>query len=201
MAPFIWLVVVGLLLILIVLMLFGTRPKSHAQLRFSLKMPRITPELLEQMLRIEPSIETTLRSSPCLYYPCKVRLKSGEIVDKVILSQEYPWIKLWGVYPAADRGKREVLITEVDEILSTESRLPARFATERYALGENSMGGTFFTIVFDDGSTLATVGGNVIDIVDYPEGKGPANVVEVLPFAKGPHPVLRPSHYWCLFNR
>jgi len=201
--PFVWLVLIGLVVLALVLMFTGTKPKTDAQLLASLRMPRISPELLKQLLMIEPSIDKTMSSkTPCLYYPCMVRLKEGELVDKVILTKEFPWIKMWGVYPSADRGKHEILISEVVEILPTESRLPASFATQRYTKGENSMGGTFFTMVFDDGTRLGTYGGNVIDIVDYPPGKGPENVVEVLPYVnrQDPNYVTRPKFYWCLFN-
>src|SRR4051812_9876580 len=99
MMPYVLLVVAGAVVLALVLMVTGHRPKSDATLLASPRKARIPAELKAQLASIEPSTDRTLLLQPCSYYPCKVRLKNGHAVDKVILSREFPWIKLWGVYP------------------------------------------------------------------------------------------------------
>ena len=92
-------------------------------------------------------------------------------------------------------------IEDVKSIDDSPHRLPARFATELYATGESVMGKTFFTVVFADGSSESYVTGNAVDFIRYPGGKGPADVVRVIPH-EGSANISQPwpQYCWCLYS-
>jgi hypothetical protein len=75
-------------------------------------------------------------------------MKDGTSLDRVYFVSQLPWVTLWGVYPSQDRGKHEVLVSDVVSVAESPSRLPAAFATELYKAGESGMGNTVFTVVF-----------------------------------------------------
>jgi len=127
-------------------------------------------------------------------------------MNRVYLVSQNLWIKLWGVYPSQDRGKSEVQLSDVTSIMDSPTRLPARFATELYAAGESGMGYTVFTVVFGHSgpqinSRQAYVTGNAVDFIDYPEGKGPNDVVSVLPHVgRDSNYSNGPKYSWCLYS-
>ncbi len=67
------------------------------------------------------------------------------------------------------------------EARDSPARLPARFANKLYRHGESGLGYTIFTVVFADGEKQACVTGNALDFIRYPHGKGPIDVVAVIP--------------------
>jgi hypothetical protein len=136
-----------------------------------------------------------------MYYPCRVTLKNGMIIDTVYIEPEQPYLRSWGVYPEDDRGKMSVRIEEVLKVEDSPRRLPAHFANEIYRGGESGMGYTIFTVVFSDGQRQAYGTGNAVDFIRYPEGKGPHDVVAVEPHVgRGANPVSSPEWYWCLYS-
>jgi hypothetical protein len=152
---------------------------------------------------ITPSIEPIVGVT---YYPCIVTLNDGTLLDRVCLVPQASWIKLWGIYPGQDHGKSEVQLSDISSIADSPSRLPARFANELYAAGESGMGYAVFTVVFSgpipgSGSRQAYVSGNAVDFIDYPEGKGPGDVVSVLPHVgRDSNCTNGPKYYWCLYS-
>ena len=76
-----------------------------------------------------------------------------------------------------------------------------RSANKPYESGESGMGDTIFTVVFAMGPAKPYATGDAADFVRYPEGKGPSDVVEVLPHVgRNAEPVSCPEYYWCLFS-
>ena len=145
------------------------------------RYPKLPPRLAEQLLRVPPSGDRAIT-----YYPCCVRLNDGTKLDRVYLVAEIPFIKIWGWYPDRDRGKAEVLVSNIASVEDSPTRLPAIFANELYRAGESGMGYSLFTVIFkaDDSSaqsSQAYVTGDAVDFIDYPEGKGPKDVLRVLP--------------------
>lgn len=135
------------------------------------------------------------------YFPCRVTLRDGKILDTVYIEPEMPYLKWWGVYPEDDRGKRFVKIEDVVKVEDSPTRLPARFANQIYDHGESGMGYTIFTVVFSDGERQACGTGNAVDFIRYPNGKGPNDVVAVLPHeGRNAQPVAAPDWYWCLYS-
>lgn len=61
------------------------------------------------------------------------------------------------------------------------SRLPVCFANELYAAGESGMGYRVFVIEFRDGTGQAYHTGGAVDFLEYPDSKGPEDVVRALP--------------------
>lgn len=157
----------------------------------------VLPDLIRVGLdKIAPSGEDKLR-----YYPCRVTLKSGESLDTVYIVSEAPYLYYWGKYPEDDPAKRWIRIEDVVEVEDSPTRLPARFANEVYRQGESGMGYCIFTVVFGDGSRQACVTGNAVDFIRYPLGKGPSDVVDVLPHeGRDAQPVKGPGYYWCLYS-
>lgn len=163
-------------------------------------MPRYSPlpaHLREALQKIEPS-----RDGDLTYYPCRAILSTGEALDTVYVVSETPYIKQWWVYPEASGGKRWIRIEDVAELQDSPTRLPARFADELYKNGESGMGYTIFTVVFADGLRQACVTGNAVDFIHYPPGKGPKDVVQVLPHEgkRNDSLVRAPKWYWCLYS-
>ncbi|MFC5865070.1 hypothetical protein ACFPT7_22370 [Acidicapsa dinghuensis] len=157
----------------------------------------LPPHVQEALKGIEPSHDGEL-----LYYPCRAVLKSGEACDTVYIVSENPYIKYWGVYPENDRGKRWIKMEDIAEVAESPLRLPAQFANEIYRNGESGMGYTIFTVVFSDGSRQAYGMGNAVDFVRYPNGKGPRNVVAVIPH-EGRNDTTRvdgSDYCWCLYS-
>ena len=146
---------------------------------------------------IEPSHDGEL-----VYYPVRAVLKSGEILDTVYIVPEKPYLKYWGVYPEADKGKRWIRIEDVAEVEDSPTRLPAKFANEIYRNGESGMGYTIFTVVFANGFRQACVTGNAVDFIRYPPGKSPKDVVAVIPHEgrRDDSLVKAPEWYWCLYS-
>jgi hypothetical protein len=128
-------------------------------------------------------------------------LKDGRHVSRVYVVPEDQYIRTWGIWPEDDPGKQFISISEVAEINESADRLPAKLATKLYAAGESGMGYCIFTVVFDDESRLPFLSGNAIDFIEYPPGKGPANVVDVVPYEGRDQPNLRkaPDYFWCLY--
>jgi hypothetical protein len=126
---------------------------------------------------------------------------NGEILDTVYIEPEKPYLKMWGVCPENDKGKRWVRIEDITEVEDSPARLPARFANEIYRQGESGMGYTIFTVVFADGDRQACVTGNAVDFIHYPKGKGPTDVTEVHPHqGRDAQPVKSPGWYRCLYS-
>lgn len=168
--------------------------------------PKLSPHLKKQLDAITPSIQPIVGLA---YYPCLVTLRGGTSLDRVYLVSQAPWIKLWGVYPSSDSGKYEVLASDLVSIAESPCRLPAPFATELYKAGESGMGYTVFTVVFKTiipflRSRKTYLTGNAVDFIAYPFGKGPKDVVSVLPHVGRRSASLArqvaPKYYWCLYS-
>ena len=180
------------------------RPWSYISPEFSKPGPELIrpdiqklPDKLQDDLKaITPSMDGDLS-----YWPCAARVKDGAVLECVYVVPEGPYIRHWGIYAQQDRGKRHISIVDVDALAESQSRLPAHFANKLYKSGESGMGYTIFTVVFADGSRQAYGGGNAVDFIRYPEGKGPSDVVDVLPHeGRNVEPISRPEYYWCLFS-
>jgi hypothetical protein len=145
----------------------------------------------------------------CTYYPCRVALASGEIIDRVYVVEEQSYLRAWGVEPSEDPAKRSVPIEQVVKIDSSPSRLPADLANELYHAGESGMGYVLFVVVFRDGSRLPFVTGNAVDFPQWPAGVDPRDAVSVLPHEgravfrdRAPTRTERSAEYaWCLYHR
>jgi hypothetical protein len=162
-------------------------------------MPRYAT--LPDALRKSLEIIVPSRSDELKYYPCRVTLNNGMVLDTVYIEPEIPYLRFWGTYPEDDRGKRFVRIEDVQKVDESPTRLPAEFANQIYAHGESGMGYTIFTVLFSDGERQACVSGNAVDFIRYPDGKGPTDVIAVLPHeGRNAQLVRAPDWYWCLYS-
>ena len=63
------------------------------------------------------------------------------------------------------------------------------------------MGYQIFTVIFSDGTEQAWMTGDVVDFIEYPEGKGQNSVVAVLPrVGRDRNFQPAPKNYWCLYS-
>ena len=161
------------------------------------RYPTLNAALRKQLERIQPSVLRGVN-----YYPCAAKLVNGDILSCVCLVQDEAFIKLCGgVDPESfPRGNR-VLVQEVADVSESPLRLPARCARKLRRHGESGMGYFVFTVVFTDLSRQAYGGGSV-DFIQYPEGKGPKNVLWVIPHeGKQAESILTgPAPHWCLYS-
>lgn len=162
-------------------------------------MPRYPalPDHIRQSLKfIVPTGDSKL-----WYYPCHVTLSDGNTLDTVYIEPEMPYLRSWGVYPENDGGKRFVKIEDVVKVEDSPTRLPAQFANEIYEHGESGMEYTIFTVLFSDGERQACGTGNAVDFIRYPDGKGPKDVIGVVPHeGRNSRIVHAPQWYWCLYS-
>jgi hypothetical protein len=161
-----------------------------------MSFPKLPDNLREDLRAIAPSGDGDL-----LYFPCAARMRDGTVLACVYVVPEGPYIKHWRVYPQQDRGKSYISLSDVGAFAESPRRLPAKFANRLYQSGESGMGYTIFTVVFSDGTRQACGTGNAVDFIRYPEGKGPNDVIDVLPHqGRGAELVNSPEYYWCLFS-
>lgn len=159
--------------------------------------PPLPPHIRDALEKIEPS-----RDGKLVYHPCRAVLKSREAFDAVYIVSETPYVNRGGLYPENDPGKLWIRMEDVAEVQDSPTRLPARFANQIYKNGESGMGYMIFTVVFADGLRQAYVTGNAADFIRYPIGKGPGDVVAVLPHEgrRGDSLVKSPEWRWCIYS-
>ena len=162
----------------------------------SLSYPEIPGYLSEQIARIRPSTDSGIK-----YRPCKVTLADGAILERVYLVEAGSYIRHWGVWPSEDRGKTEVLLTEIALVEESPHRLPARFANSIYEAGESCMGGCLFSVRFSSGLVEHFESGNAVDFIRFPVGLGPDDVEAVTPHAQADNARISPDYSWCLYRR
>ena len=102
------------------------------------------------------------------YFPCMVHLTNGEQHDCVYVVDAKSYIRIWGVWPDEDCGKRALAIQDVAQIHLSPSRLPVQFARQMYAVGESGMGYCIFTLQFADGTRQTYCTGNLLIFQNFP---------------------------------
>ncbi|MAS94472.1 MAG: hypothetical protein CMO55_14830 [Verrucomicrobiales bacterium] len=147
-------------------------------------------EFLERLRKIEPSFD---RSGRRRHYPCKVTLKDGRVVPRVICVEDHRGFQTdaW-IHP-----------DQVRSIEPTAERLPAELASDVYAAGESGMGYEIFVINMLDGSQPVFVTNNIVDFPDYPGDLDASAAVSVMPHhgRERPRGAFRGSREfeWCYF--
>ncbi|MFH1227487.1 MAG: hypothetical protein V1701_06245 [Planctomycetota bacterium] len=142
-------------------------------------IPRITPQLLEQLRNVKPSIDQF--ATVIEYYPCKVTLKDGRSFDRVYVQELESYIKHWSIKPTNDTFKYTIPIAEVARIEESPLRLPAKLADKMYQTGESGMGYCVFTLVLEDGRKLPYITGNAVDFPNLPPDVNSSMIIDLLP--------------------
>lgn len=158
------------------------------------------PERLAEQLALVPAtVDHGLH-----YAPCSVTLHTGEILPRVYIVAEDPFLRYWGLDPA----RPTVDVDSIAAIEESPHRLPAALAAELYAAGESGMGYCLFTVDFADGSSLPFVTGNAVDFPNWPPGVDPRDAVAVRPHEGREHFRDRPPgrfeqsapYSWCTYR-
>jgi len=135
------------------------------------------------------------------YKPCAVTLRDGTDLCCVYIVDSNSYIRVWGVFPEDDPGKRSISVDEITAIRDSPNRLPKALADSLYVAGESGMGYTIFTVEFSDGSRQAYVGGNAIDFIQPPPGLNAADARQVFPHqGRDEWPRRAIDYYWCLYE-
>jgi hypothetical protein len=164
---------------------------------FRRRRPHLGPDLVQQLMAVEPSVDGVLE-----YRPCQVGLVDGTTRDRVYVQEAASWLSHWGVDPEDDEGKHLVPIDFIVSIAASPTRLPARFANTMYAAGESAMGGCIFRLALRDGRYLDYMTGNAVDFLHWPPGTGPDDVVDLLPHhGHGTRRLDQPDYSWALYDR
>lgn len=142
-------------------------------------IPKITPQLLEQLNKIKPSKDEF--ATVIEYYPCKVTLKDGQSFDRVYVQELESYIKHWGISPKDDAFKYSIPIAEAARIEESPFRLPAKLADKMYQAGESGMGYCVFTLVLEDGRELPYITGNAVDFPNLPDDVNSSMIIDLLP--------------------
>jgi hypothetical protein len=166
--------------------------------------PSLSDVLKRQLAAFEPS-RGVLDIS---YWPSHVELIDGTERDHVVLVRATEYIRVWGVWPENDPGKRSIPIESISAIRESRRRLPPAAANKLYAAGESGMGYVVFTVVLRDGRHLPFVTGGLVDFPALPEDVSSDDVVDVLPDVgreqfreRVPSEEASAVNYaWCLFG-
>jgi len=158
--------------------------------------PPLPARLREQLIAVEPSVDGQLE-----YRPCQVTLIDGTTRDRVYVQEAAIWFEMWGVDPEDDDDKDLVPVERIAAIADSPTRLPARFANRMYAAGESAMGGCFFRLVLRDGRHVDCATGNAVDFPAWPDGVGPADVVDLVPHeGRMSYDADPPPYAWALYE-
>jgi len=156
----------------------------------------IPSSLYGKLQQITPS-----RAGGLSYYPCLVELKDGSSNERVYVIPAADYLKVWGVYPEEERGKRTILMADVVDLRESPVRLPPVFADELYAAGESGMGYCTFRVRYRNGTVRSYVTGGAVDFIPFPTGLGAADVSGVEPNQGRGDTAMSGSPYaWCLFD-
>jgi hypothetical protein len=158
--------------------------------------PRLSPSQAAQLLAVPAATD-----GMCEYRPCRVTTRHGEVHDRVYVVEAHSYLRVWGVDPSADPGKRSVAVDQVIKIEESPYRLSAPLADRLYRAGESGMGYVIFTVVMSDGTQLPFLTGNAVDFPAWPAGVNPQDAVDVLPH-QGRQAATRESadYLWCLYQ-
>ena len=158
----------------------------------------VIPENVAAMLNHIPTTSDKL----VRYYPCSVKMKDGTEHRFVYLAEARSWLANWAPLPNTELGSRHLDVRDVVELRECPDRLPPAFADRLYEAGESGMGYTIFTLCFSDGSQAIYQSGNLVDFIDYPDGKSGKDIVDVIPHAgRGERRSrIAPAYRWCIFE-
>jgi hypothetical protein len=169
--------------------------QTLAAIAKKMDIQQISDGLKEQLLKVTPSVDFTMK-----YRPCKVRLKDGQVIDRVFVVERDSYLMTWGVMPKDDPGKKSISIEDVEEISESPFRMPADNASVLYDYGESGMGYVLFTIKFNNGQILNCVTGNAVDFPPIPDGLTTKNIIEVIPGGQRKNTVQGLDYFWCIFK-
>jgi hypothetical protein len=109
---------------------------------------RLPSHLADQLSRVPKSSD-----GYCEYAPCRVTLRSGDVLDRVYIVERAAFRRMWRETEAT------VLVDDIDRIEDSPVRLPVRWANVLYEAGESGMGYTLFTALLRDATTLTSWSG------------------------------------------
>jgi hypothetical protein len=159
-------------------------------------IPKLPASVKTKLYQIIPSRDGQMR-----YYPCRVQLRDGRSVDHVYVTPIVPYLEHWGILPADDPGKSEILAGDVVDLEESAHRLPVALANTLYAAGESGMGYCSFEMTFSDATRQRYVTGGAVDFLPLPPGKTWTEVTDIRPHVRDETPSLAGLPYsWCLFD-
>ena len=139
---------------------------------------------------------------PLRYYPCLVRFKDGTELDRVFFGTKILSSENWG----SGKSRELINVEDVASLKESPSRIPPEFANKLYEAGESGMGYRVFTVVFKKRFGIFPCRrdfvANAVDFIEYPLGRGPADIIGVIPHRgrRGKRFRQVPKYRWCLYS-
>ncbi len=132
------------------------------------------------------------------YAPCRVTLVDGTVLDNVYVQEVGAYLRNWG----DDPSRPFVSAAELALIEESPIRLPAGLAEKVYNAGESGMGYVKFVVKLRDGRDIPFLTGNAVDFLNWPEGVGPGDAVDVVTHDGRSESADRHglTYLWCLFR-
>jgi hypothetical protein len=132
------------------------------------KYPALPHAVRTQLERVLPTKDASMA-----YRPCRLTLKDGKKQDYVYVADAANYIKMWGVWPDQDQGKREIQIGDVEAIEESPSRLPPTLAQQLYDAGESGMGYVaFIPSIFGAYMRIPEEASNRVPVTDWGPNRG-----------------------------
>lgn len=117
------------------------------------------------------SIEPTRVTEGIFHYPCRMRLRDGSWVDRVICVEDARgFTRDWWIHP-----------DDVAEIVPSDKRLPAALASKLYQAGESGMGFECFEVAAEGRENFSCITYNVVDFPELPDEVTTAQILNVYP--------------------
>jgi hypothetical protein len=139
-----------------------------------LGIPQLTVPQLVQLA----GIERTHADGP---YPCRAVLADGRVEERVLVQSISPIVR-YMVKPSRrifDNIYPQISPADVAQFSASEHRLPVGIARQIQRAGESGMGYFLFVLEFSDGSRVPYTSDGGYHFLEFPEGKGPEDVVAV----------------------
>jgi hypothetical protein len=136
------------------------------------------------------------------YHPCEVLLYDGSVMSNVYVQEAVAWFEQWGVDPEDDPDKQSILVDNVIEIRESPFRMPVRIANTLYQAEPLGREESLFQLVLKNGSFLNCRTGEMLDLLDWPTGVTPDQVIDVrIDFIVDTSAEVRDAEYWwCLYE-
>jgi hypothetical protein len=137
------------------------------------------------------------------YLPATCTMDDGSVHERVVFFGKHAAL----THVGKRQLFRQVPIEKVHDVEPSKYQLPPTYASRIVEGGETRMGVIEFTLVMNDGTEWGYgIGSKVVDFIEFPEGYGPSDVVDVKIGIVKPHVVGRTNMVsglapieWCLY--
>ena len=135
------------------------------------RLPKI---LKEQLKSIEPE-SISFSESEINIYPCAALLKNGNEINTLYLIPAFAANRCWWI----KKENNIIKTTEIEKIIPSKYRLPAKFSNKIQCSGESGMGYTSGTFAMSDGKELNWVASETFEFPELPIEYNISDIIQV----------------------